>query len=633
MDIPLQEPAPLPSFSLLQCLQFLHVAGLMKPFIQAGEEDITHPPNNLNDSTVQVLSHIMRHNFNTTRALWEQLKADIWKMHPCELQVTQEDKVLLNRHGAEFQTYPQCVNHRQSPNFKTLGAPSTYAATLFTLREGALPVFTTSWKCTACRKRYYSNYYIDPDTDSRVYYEGVPAYIQVSQHVYMDAPLLEFFATTNVFGWLSAMNCARIYNESLACLNSHILSNKLAYSNTFHLYEQVENPLSSNLIMDEEHVLNAFFLYGLLIDKAEKQTRLVLSHKEPSQREHLRPALAERNQEMEGTGQEAYRHACDLCFITYKDNNGREVKMQCAVCDGNSMGHPCCAVHNCQEPLPNNRHRYCAQHQDLNLQCAVTDCTLPNQLGFRTCGNKDHRALEQAYFQRGQAIFQLRARLDHAGIRAPTDGSNIDLDMGLDTEIMVECDSKSTLGNRKLHAFFGRRRTHNEQLLMRPCGVILSQAIFFGSEAISSVNEFLKASFPTPESTPEFLIFDNNCKLDAHQKNCQDFHFQKTVKPVDVFHFRSKHKLSDTHCQTYCNPAAFPELFKNGKWVFNTSICEQTNVWLGGYHPILRDMEVTRYNFFLDEMIKRRNRYVIKQLDKKGNWPWTIPFDSVFPSR
>jgi len=52
----------------------------------------------------------------------------------------------------------------------------------------------------------------------------------------------------------------------------------------------------------------------------------------------------------------------------------------------------------------------------------------------------------------------------------------------------LECDGKSEQGNKKLRAYFGRRRTHNEQIIMRPCGVIVSRATFYGSEAISAVN-------------------------------------------------------------------------------------------------------------------------------------------------
>ena len=113
---------------------------------------------------------------------------------------------------------PTCSNYRLSSNVKTLNEPETYEAALFTLREGSLPVFATSFRCSSecfwlilfkpgvwsflgCKCRYYPNYYVTPDSKSRVYYPGVPRYIQASQHAYFDVPLLEFFTTTNVFGW------------------------------------------------------------------------------------------------------------------------------------------------------------------------------------------------------------------------------------------------------------------------------------------------------------------------------------------------------------------------------------------------------------------------------------------------
>lgn len=138
-------------------------------------------------------------------------------------------------------------------------------------------------------------------------------------------------------------------------------------------------------------------------------------------------------------------------------------------------------------------------------------------------------------------------------------------------------------------------------------------------------------TFPTPESTPEFFIFDNNCQLSKHQAAIGDDHFISTAMPVDVFHFNCKHSEKDLFCQQNCNPALFPELVKNGRWCINMSICEQTNNWLGGYQSILRDMEGVRYNFYLDKMIKRRNRWTIAKLVRKGHSPWSVPIESMIP--
>lgn len=119
--------------------------------------------------------------------------------------------------------------------------------------------------------------------------------------------------------------------------------------------------------------------------------------------------------------------------------------------------------------------------------------------------------------------------------------------------------------------------------------------------------------------------------MQKHRRVIQDTHFKDTGFPVDVFHFKCKHKETDTFCQEHCNPASFPDLLdeKNNKWYFNTSICEQTNVWFGGYQAIVRDMEVTRYNFYLDEMIKRHNRHIVEELRRKSKRPILIPKENV----
>lgn len=142
------------------------------------------------------------------------------------------------------------------------------------------------------------------------------------------------------------------------------------------------------------------------------------------------------------------------------------------------------------------------------MKCAVTDCSSLQEDGFRTCSNPDHRRLEQAYFSHGQGIFKLCERLKKAGVILPSNSLSEETPVH-DAEAVVEaagglsqggitvlddpvdvanCDGKPDGGNRKLWAFFGRRRTHNEQLLMRPCGVIIAHATFFGSEVVSAVN-------------------------------------------------------------------------------------------------------------------------------------------------
>lgn len=62
------------------------------------------------------------------------------------------------------------------------------------------------------------------------------------------------------------------------------------------------------------------------------------------------------------------------------------------------------------------------------------------------------------------------------------------------------------------------------------------------------------------------------------------------------------------------------------KWVFNSSIAEQTNVWLGGYHAIVWEMTAVQCNFFLDLMIRKRNEVTIKRLEEAGFHPCLVNY-------
>jgi hypothetical protein len=138
----------------------------------------------------------------------------------------------------------------------------------------------------------------------------------------------------------------------------------------------------------------------------------------------------------------------------------------------------------------------------------------------------------------------------------------------------------------------------------------------------------VKNAFSVPGAhKPEHLIYDTNC--DAKQQAQSDPYFDDMGMCVDVFHFANKHKVTHTFCQENCNPAMYPELLdENGKWYFNTSVAEQTNVWFGGYHSICREMLPLKYDFFLDEMIRLRNIQTVESLRAAGHCPYHAPPES-----
>ncbi|GJE86647.1 hypothetical protein PsYK624_027280 [Phanerochaete sordida] len=216
------------------------------------------------------------------------------------------------------------------------------------------------------------------------------------------------------------------------------------------------------------------------------------------------------------------------------------------------------------------------------------------------------------------------------------ESGEIDIDQTDEVEVDEGgvCNGKPATGNRLLRALFGRRRTHNEELCVASCGVILGRATFFGSEAPNGVRIFLMSLFPTEESLPGIIWHDNNCKIVAMLENDDDSYlrdyFKHCALPVDVFHFKSKHKESDGNCNRNCNPANWPQLMTaDGKWRFNSSAAEQANAWFGGYQAMVREMQVDRYNFFLDEMIKRRNRQTVEKLRTGLHAPYLIPRDEL----
>lgn len=250
--------------------------------------------------------------------------------------------------------------------------------------------------------------------------------------------------------------------------------------------------------------------------------------------------------------------------------------------------------------------------------------------------------------QANKAMFQLRSRLAKLRVKTtlPEPETLLDSDDGEEGEPeptppppSPAVPLKSKLPKVKL----SRRWTHNEQLFVRCCGIIVARATFFGSEAISGVKvsflhslfeltplilarkDFLYAIFPPeyPSALPTHIFFDNNCQLRRHLVNIADTRILPHVGlPVDVFHFKSKHKETDIHCQTYCNPANFPELMTSeDEWLFNSSAAEQVNVWFGAFQSIVREMTVERYNFYLDEVIAIRNRYIASLLSARLHAP------------
>jgi CxC6 like cysteine cluster associated with KDZ transposases len=101
-------------------------------------------------------------------------------------------------------------------------------------------------------------------------------------------------------------------------------------------------------------------------------------------------------------------------------------KVSCVVCDGVTIGHCCCGLHNCHIPLSNNHHRFCPIHTTLEKVCAIVGCDAGVAEGKLTCANTGHQEIERVHRERGQACFQLKERLERARVAHPNNADPIE---------------------------------------------------------------------------------------------------------------------------------------------------------------------------------------------------------------
>ncbi|KAJ7587809.1 hypothetical protein C8J56DRAFT_942650, partial [Mycena floridula] len=499
-----------------------------------------------------------------------------------------------------------------------------HQAILYTLEQGAIPVWSVHLYCDECKINYHHKFSVKDEVAT--YYDGIPEIVQIGEHRFAERKVVNIWITLMVVSWTSATNCARFYNTTLLGTKEP----PEGWQFTF--------PLST------KHVWEGFMLLTLLEDVNSRGSVLSISHS-GERKDRYTAAAEERNQRMREYAQPELLHYCSKCVRFYHGPDGEvNRKVSADVTDGVTLGHPCCASFNCHVPLGNNRHIYCSEHNHLNNICAIVGCSNLILPDHKTCSDPAHQAVEATH-RLPRVAHPDDSLAEEADLGALGDLDQPDEEFTVDRTILTSPNPSTSpslsdpeavaepsnpapnpsIPTPKLRANFGRWRTHNEQLIVKPCGIIVQRGTLFGAEAVGTVAELIKSTYCFPGTMPDHIIYDSNCLM---KKLC-DPAFDNVGMTVDVFHFKTKHKESDSFCQENCNAADYPELLGgNGKgWFFNSSVAEQTNTWFGGYHAICREMVVHRYNYFLDEMILRRNRLIHAKLEKDGKNPsyWPIP--------
>lgn len=159
--------------------------------------------------------------------------------------------------------------------------------------------------------------------------------------------------------------------------------------------------------------------------------------------------------------------------------------------DGVTIGHPCCADHGCRRPLESPKERFCPNHKSRGYECVVIGCSKPREDGFRTCTVSEHRERESHLQAQNKAMFQLKHRLERLQVAQLK--SSMPLEDFDEEESSTEDEAVSKEVNinkqpkKKIRALMGRMHSHNEQLIVRPCGIIIGRCTCFGAESPGQV--------------------------------------------------------------------------------------------------------------------------------------------------
>lgn len=162
-----------------------------------------------------------------------------------------------------------------------------------------------------------------------------------------------------------------------------------------------------------------------------------------------------------------------------------------AVTDGVTVGHPCCNERDCKIPLDKVTDEYCGLHQNLGAECCIQTCVNPCQVGYRTCHMEAHRKEERRRAERGRRKPKMSKGKNMSGVAVGDAGEGAEGAESVETTTLNE-------GRSVVKGVFSRRWTHNEQLMVRPCGIVIGRATFFSAESMTGVKVCLSRNILDP---------------------------------------------------------------------------------------------------------------------------------------
>lgn len=154
--------------------------------------------------------------------------------------------------------------------------------------------------CTECKALYYPNYVVRDDV--RQYYAGIPDYIQVSGHKYIEHAVLEHFTMLSVLSWTSSTNAAHIYHQSMAKLSGDV-------------------PEDSRFRLQGTHTSDGLLILALLRDSTDRGQVLAVPNG-GHQKDRFTAAMRARTRRIQRSGQPEQAHWCTKCVRRFDDPDG-----------------------------------------------------------------------------------------------------------------------------------------------------------------------------------------------------------------------------------------------------------------------------------------------------------------------
>lgn len=195
----LRTATSIPTLSLHKLVLFIRLAQIVRPSIEINLLKVHSPPENLPSPIHHILSCAIKEGTDVVDQCWKEMKEYLWTLSPNSMQLHEEEISLFNEHALPLSlcmsftystfilvsTYffllllalsayrhqypptricltPRCSNARPDGNpdhIRTLTNALTHQATLFTMWEGALRIYTTS---TYCRGEYVAYLIFEP---------------------------------------------------------------------------------------------------------------------------------------------------------------------------------------------------------------------------------------------------------------------------------------------------------------------------------------------------------------------------------------------------------------------------------------------------------------------------------------